>query len=118
VGILATLVHAIAFAALIELAKLAPLIANFAAFGIAFLVSFLGHFHWTFRSQRATADWWRQRTALARFAMVALTGFMLNSLAVVLVVNLLALPYQYALILMVTIIPLIVFGLSKFWAFA
>ena len=82
------------------------------------LISFLGHFHWTFRSQTADRGWRQQRTALVRFAMVALTGFTLNSLAVVLVVNLLALPYQYALILMVSIVPLIVFGLSKFWAFA
>ena len=28
------------------------------------------------------------------------------------------LPYQYALILMVGVVPLVVFGLSKFWAFA
>ena len=118
VGISATLTHAMAFTAFIELANLAPLIANFAAFGIAFLISFLGHFRWTFRSQTADRGWRQQRTALARFAAVALTGLTLNSLAVVLVVNLLMLPYQYALILMVGVVPLVVFGLSKFWAFA
>jgi putative flippase GtrA len=118
VGIAATLIHAMAFTTFIELVNLAPLIANFAAFGIAFLISFLGHFRWTFRSQTAYWGWRQQRTALMRFAAVALTGFTLNSLTVVLVVNLLMLPYQYALILMVGVVPLVVFGLSKFWAFA
>ena len=30
-----------------------PIHANFAAFGVAFLVSFFGHYRWTFADQRA-----------------------------------------------------------------
>jgi putative flippase GtrA len=118
VGMAATATHAVMFMVFIELVGLAPLVANFAAFGIAVLVSFLGHFHWTFRNETAGHDWQQQRTAFVKFALVALAGLTLNSLAVILVVNLLALPYQYALILMVCIVPLLVFALSKFWAFA
>jgi hypothetical protein len=50
--------------------------------------------------------------------VIALAGLALNSLAVYLVVNRLGLPYQYALVLMIGVVPLLVFALSKFWAFA
>jgi putative flippase GtrA len=118
VGLAATLTHALMFAGLIEFAGFAPLLANLIAFSAAVLVSFLGHFHWTFRKKTARQRWQQQRAAFVRFAVVALTGLALNSLAVVVVVNLLALPYQYALLLMIGVVPVFVFVLSKFWAFA
>jgi putative flippase GtrA len=118
VGLVATVTHAFAFTGFIELAGLAPLVANFVAFAVALPISFLGHFHWTFRSQTADQRWQQQGASFVSFTLIALTGLALNSLAVILVVNLFALPYQYALILMICIIPLIVFALSKFWAFA
>jgi hypothetical protein len=34
------------------------------------------------------------------------------------VVNLLAWPYYYAIVLMIAFVPLVVFALNKFWAFA
>jgi putative flippase GtrA len=117
VGLAATATHAVMFMSLIELMGLRPLGANFAAFGIAVLVSFLGHAHWTFPRQTGDRTW-QQRATFMRFALVALTGLALNSLAVLLVINILAQPYQYALVLMICVVPLIVFALSKLWAFA
>ena len=118
IGLAATVTHVLMFTSLIVFAALAPLVANFIAFGTAVLVSFIGHFHWTFRNQRPHQRPQQQRTAFARFALVALAGLALNSFAVILVVDLLGLPYQYALILMICVVPLLVFALSKFWAFA
>ena len=118
IGAAAAAIHVLMFSASIELAGLAPLAANFVAFGIAVLVSFFGHFRWTFRGQTAGGGRRRQRIALVRFIMVALTGLALNSLAVYAVVNVLAWPYPYAILLMIFVVPLVVFTLSKFWAFA
>jgi putative flippase GtrA len=118
VGVAAAAIHVLMFSASIELAGLAPLAANFVGFGVAVVVSFFGHFQWTFRGQTAGGSRRRQRTALARFTLVALTGLALNSLAVYVVVNLLALPYHYAILLMISVVPLVVFALSKLWAFA
>ena len=105
----------------IEAGGLPPLAANVAAFGVAVVVSFFGHFCWTFRSEpagAAAALHRRMRAAFARFAVVALLGLALNSAAVVLTVDLLALPYPFAILLMVSVVPLAVFALSRFWAFA
>jgi putative flippase GtrA len=118
VGLAAAAIHVSMFTAFIELAGFVPIAANFVAFGIAVLVSFFGHFLWTFRSQTASGGWKRQRTAFSKFIIVALTGLALNSLAVYVVVNHLAWPYQYAIVLMLSVVPLVVFALNKFWAFA
>ena len=118
VGIAAAAVHVLMFTASIELAGLAPLVANFVAFAVAVVVSFFGHFRWTFRGHTAGDGWERQCAAFSRFVIVALTGFALNSLAVYVVVNLLAWPYYYAIILMIAAVPPLVFALNKFWAFA
>lgn len=117
VGLAAAATHVAVFTAFIELAGLVPLVANFIAFCIAALVSFFGHFHWTFRLQTPAGVWQRQRTALPRFFVVALIGLALNSLAVYAVVDLLAWPYPYAVPLMIFAVPLVVFALSKLWAF-
>jgi putative flippase GtrA len=117
VGLAAAAIHVSMFMAAIELAGFAPMAANFVAFAIAVLVSFFGHFQWTFRGQTADGGWGRRRTALLRFIIVALTGLTLNSLAVYLVVELLVWPYYYAIFLMLSVVPLVVFALSKFWAF-
>jgi putative flippase GtrA len=118
IGLAAAATHVLVFTASIEFAGLAPLAANFVAFGIAVLVSFVGHFRWTFHSPTAGGGRVRQRTALLRFIIVALTGLALNSLAVYVVSNLLAWPYPYAIVLMISVVPIVVFALSKFWAFA
>lgn len=116
VGLTATAVHVGAFAALIELAGLAPLAANLAAFAVAVAVSFVGHFHWTFRAQTARRDV-AVRRAFVRFALVACVGLALNSLAVFVVVDLMALSYRYAIVIMVFVVPLVVFAIAKFWVF-
>jgi putative flippase GtrA len=121
VGLVATATHVLAFTLLIEAAGLAPLVANVAAFGVAVLASFLGHFHWTFRPESDGAVAPRRHTAgtaFAKFGVVALTGLALNSLVVYTVVNMLVLPYAYAIAVMVSVVPVIIFAMSRLWVFA
>ena len=120
VGGAATLTHVGSFTLGIELFGLQPLVSNLAAFCVAFGVSFIGHFCWTFRDQTVVRErglrlpW----AAFFRFAAVAVTGLALNSLAVFLVVSQLDLHYGYACVLMLTAVPFCTFMLSKFWAFS
>lgn len=118
VGLSALAVHIAIFTGAIELLGLVPLAANFVAFGIAVVVSFVGHLHWTFGDQRATSGASQRRVAFGRFVVAALTGLVLNSLAVYLVTDVLAWPYPYAIVLMISVVPLAVFVLNKFWVFA
>jgi putative flippase GtrA len=119
IGLLALATHVAIFAGLIEIFVIAPLTANILAFCVAVLVSFFGHFHWTFRAETRDPAFPAQgpRLAFARFVVVALLGLALNSLAVFLVVDIGGLPYQYAIPPMVFVVPPTVFAIAKLWAF-
>ena len=119
VGISATAIHAGVFTILIESLTLRPLTANILAFSIAVFVSYLGNFVWTFKHEMETDGNHMQSRHLifARFFVVAIIGLCLNSLAVYLIVEITMLPYFYAIIPMVGIVPIVIFVLNKFWTF-
>lgn len=119
VGILATASHVTIFMALTELCNAKPLVANVLAFCVAVLVSFFGHSHWTFGGGvKETALWsQRQRAAFARFITVPLLGLVLNSLSILLVVDVGGLSHRYAVLPMIFVVPPVIFLISKFWVF-
>ena len=115
VGLLSTAVHVGIFSATIELWQVAPMKANLIAFGVAFWVSLFGHFYWTFSSGEEARR--SLRGAGVRFLFVAIVGLALNSLVVYCVESVFKLPYMYATIGMIFLVPLVMFLLSRFWAF-
>jgi putative flippase GtrA len=119
VGSVATAVHLTLFAVLFDTLSVPSLLANLIAFTLAFFVSFFGHFHFTFRAGRVSGPEQRRarHRAMARFLTVALFGLALNSVVVWLIVERLAWPYVYALVLMASVVPVAVFALSRIWAF-
>ena len=116
VGLAATAAHITLFALLIEVAEAPALVANLLAFCSAILVSFAGHFWWTFRAERLRSRP-RAYAVLVRFVGVALCGLGLNSLVVYLIVELFETSYRYAILLMVSVVPRAVVTLSQDWAF-
>ena len=116
VGALATLVHALTFAAAIEVAQARPLIANLLGVVLALGVSFLGHRHWTFAAGIGGARL-DDSSMFLRFALLALGGLVLNSLIVGVLVGRLGLDYRAAIVLMVTVVPLLLFWRCRRSAF-
>jgi putative flippase GtrA len=112
VGTVATGVHVVLFAVLIELLQISALVANLAAFGAALLASFVGHCRWTFRLRN------RRWPALGRFTVIAVLGLGLNSAIAYGIGDRLGWHYAYALAAMVTVTPVALFLLSRCWAFA
>lgn len=119
VGGAATGTHVLVYVGMIEGAALRPLVANVVAFCAATGVSFLGHFYWTFRDETSARipSGSPRHAVCAKFVLSALIGFALNALGVYVVVDVLALPYLYAPLLMVSVVPLLVFVLNKWWVF-
>lgn len=115
VGVGATLTHAIIFNISFELLQLYHLIANIFGFCIAFLVSYLGQFHWTFKEQSIQlAD---KRGAFFKFLKTALLGFAVNLFWAFLILELLQLHHYYYLALLTFVTPILIFILNKFWVF-
>jgi len=114
VGGIATATHAGLFVFIIESNIAKALQANFIAFGVAFLISFLGQYHWTFKNSSGT-HWTKKMT---KFMIVGLIGLGLNTLAVYIIVDQLLLPYLYAVLFMTTVVPVTTFAINKKWAFS
>lgn len=116
VGFLVTVVHIVVFIGCIEILNIAPLWANFPAFMVALASGFIGHFTWTFRIH-CRGFQYNWKALILKFLLVSFVGLGLNTLVVYLVVNLLGHPYMYAVLLMVSVVPAIMFLLQKYWTF-
>lgn len=111
VGITATATHITTAMLLVEWAHLEPLKANFFAFSLAVLVSFGGHYHWTFKASTPYSS------SFPRFSAIALLGMGFNQTIIFSVVNLLGLDYRFGLAAVIMVVPVISFMANKLWAF-
>lgn len=112
VGAAAAAVHFIVAVALVRTLGLDPQAANVAGFVIAFALSFVGQWRWTFSVARAPLA-----RALPAFVVVAWLGFAANALAYRWLLNYTALRYDVALALVLIGVAMLTFVLSRFWAF-
>jgi putative flippase GtrA len=114
----ATLTHISTLVSLVELAGFPPVLANAMAFLTAVGLSFFGHCYWTFRPQAShPAPCPPRKVMFAKFVSVGIVGLGLNSLIAYIVVEMLSASYVYALVLVVTAVPVLLFFLSKCWVF-
>lgn len=111
VGGLATLVHMLIGATLVD-SGWPALAANPLSFLIAFLVSFMGHYGFSFSDQEKDVH-----TSLKRFAFVACAGFAVNQMLLAVLILTAALPGIAALILSTSAAAIITFVASRNWAF-
>lgn len=74
VGILAAFVHLFILWFLFSSLNFSPLLANLIAYCLAFIVSFCGHFKWTFRSKEDPVR------AMVKFILVSMAALLINTL--------------------------------------
>ena len=111
VGGAATLIHGVALHLLVVLSGLHPTLANFAAFLVAFAVSYLGHYYISFQS---SSD---HTIAAAKFLVTALIGLMLNTLIFLITVNYLSLHYFIAFAVVIVAVPPVIFSIARAFVF-
>lgn len=113
IGLLAATVHYLVVIVVVELLRIQPLQANFGGFAVAFWISYFGHRYWTFANPCGTSP----TTSFTRFLAIALSGFCLNELLFYLLLHYLKLPYYVALRMVVFIVAVMTYILSRWWAF-
>ena len=113
VGGAAAAVHLAVVSVLVPWAGWHPLVANVAAFLVAFCVSYAGHARWTFGDSATAA-----RRSLPRFFAVAVTSFAANEALYALLLALTSLQYQVALFITLVAVAVMTFVASRYWAFA
>lgn len=111
VGLVATAVHISILWVLINLFAIQVFFANLTAFIIAFLVSFSGHYLWTFKS---SLEFYK---AVIRFLLISLSGFLLNNIILITLLKKAWFSNTTAATLAVIIVPAITFIASKLWGF-
>ncbi|HQQ63624.1 MAG TPA: GtrA family protein [Pseudomonadales bacterium] len=113
VGASAAAVHFVVVLLLVQWYALQPLLANIAAFITAFQVSYFGHRFWTF----AHTDT-QHSQSLPRFLLVAVLGFASNECLYYLLLQYTTLPYWLSLGMVLVLVAVMTFVLSKLWAFS
>lgn len=103
----ATVVHVLTALAINSLLHVAPLRANFMAFLVASLVSYMGNWIWTFDGNS------RHVFSFPRFVALSLSCFAVNQAIVFGTVELLHQPLWLAMVPVVVVVPAIGFWLSK-----
>jgi putative flippase GtrA len=113
-GVGLTLFYSLIYLVALDFAKIAPLIANGVAFAFTVFAGYLVHSNWSFRDHGT-----RSAPALntARFLIVNILGFALNSFWVWVIAERLALSPRLPLIPIVLITPWLSFWLNRRWTF-
>lgn len=112
VGAAAAATHFVIAVACVRGAGLDPQVANVVGFLVAFSVSFLGQWRWTFGAHGAPLA-----RALPSYFLVSVSGFLANALAYRWLLTHTRLRYDVALALVLIAVAAMTFLLSRFWAF-
>jgi putative flippase GtrA len=113
IGCTAMGIHWSTVVLLVQRWDLPPLIANILGFLLAFQISYLGHYRWTFKATHLS-----HKTTSVRFFATACLGFFLSESFYALALYMTPLPYELSLIIVLFLISTSTFVLSKFWAFS
>jgi putative flippase GtrA len=111
VGATATIVHIGVAMGAVAVAGTNPTVGSMIGFVAAFLVSYVGHFRFTF----AVAG--RYRDYLSKFAVNSLASFILSTGAVWVATAILGVDYRPALIALAVIVPICNYLVNRFWVF-
>jgi len=111
IGSLAAFINFSIVILLVELLGWHPLSANAIAFFIAFQVSYSGHRYWTFRNTTT-----QHRVAFPKLLIVQIIDFFANEGLFYFFLSM-HLPYPLALLIVLMILPILTFTVSKFWIF-
>ncbi|GEM_PF-271412 len=111
VGIAAAFIHFSTVVLLVQGWACAPLMANIFGFAVSFQLSYWGHRLWTFNDTVSL-----HRVAFTRLLVVQALNFAANELLFYIFLSL-NLPYQIALIIVLTVLPVFTFISSKVWVF-
>lgn len=113
VGATSAAVHWLVVVFLVSNLAIPPLVANIGGWLVAFIVSFTGHHHLTFRHHDTQAF-----SAMRRFFMLSACGFAINETAYAALLRYTQINYEWLLAGVLIGVAFLTFIVSKLWAFA
>jgi putative flippase GtrA len=111
VGAFATGLHYVLLVVLVELLRIAPIVASASAFCLSAACNYLCNYHFTFRSGKKHVN------AATKFAVVALVGLALNTLVIAAVLKRFGAHYLWAQVWATGTVLIWTFSANSFWTF-
>lgn len=111
VGLTAAAIHFAIVVAIVQTFAYEPLVANIFAFFISFQASYFGHRRFTFTGTTEVHS-----VAFSKLLVLQIFNFAANESLFYFFLSI-HLPYQLAILLVLSILPLFTFTVSKFWVF-
>lgn len=112
VGAMAAATHWVVAVAIVQSMQINPLWANLIGWLVAFGVSFSGHYHLTFRYQRAGVA-----QAIRRFFVISACGFLINEISYAVLLANTSIRYDALLMGILIAVAGATFIASRFWGF-
>lgn len=111
VGVVGTVAHYLVLLAAVELLGLRPITGSSLGFTVGALVNYALNYRYTFQSER------RHRDALPRFYLVAVAGFVINGIVMMVLAERLDLHYLFAQVVATGVVLVWGFGANSLWTF-
>ncbi len=111
IGILAAVMHNGVALLLVWRLGANPFLANGIAFLLAFLVSFYGQYHWTFRCSG------NRTKVMIRFFMISFTAFLVNNIALAVLLENGWMSEYLSIVSSTLVIPMFTYVVSRLWVF-
>ncbi len=111
VGTIATVAHIVVAVIVVAAAGANPTVGAMIGFVTAFMISYFGHFRFTFAASG------RYRDYLLKFVVSSLASFLLSTAAVWVATAILGIDYKPALIALGIIVPVCNYFMNRFWVF-
>lgn len=111
VGAIATAIYMLTAMTAVERLHVSPMIGATLGFCASFVVSYIGHFHFTFAVPGCYRD------HVVKFAVSSIASFLISTAAMWLAAKLLRIDYRIALIAIAFIIPICSYLVNRFWVF-
>lgn len=112
VGLAAALSHFALVVFLVQVVGYAPLMANMLVYPCSFQLSYWGHRLWTFDGTTAS-----HAAAFPKLVVVQIINFMVSQSLFYVFLNILHIPYQIGLLILLCTLPIFTFISSRLWVF-
>lgn len=111
VGGVATVVYVLAAMIAVAIGGVSPVVGAVIGFCASFLVSYVGHFHFTFAVPG------RYRDYVVKFAVSSFASFLISTITMWVITNILMIDYKIALVAVAVLIPICSYLVNRFWVF-
>jgi len=111
VGGIATAVHVVVAIFAIQKLKTSSLSANFLGYSVSVSVSYFLNSVWTFRVVSPRGG------QFPKYVLISIVGLLINQAITYLVTEIFHYSYYLAILLVISVVPIITYTLSKHWAF-